>query len=77
MTYTEGELIEYLPKEFVDAHESFTRTGEYMKVGFWVTDVLFVTFCHKIRLMSRLLGEKTWKMFVFKIAAVALPFTFI
>ncbi len=70
-------MIEYLPKDFVEAHESFKKTGEYMKVGFWVTDVLFVTFCHKIRLLSRLLGDKTWRMFVFKFAAVALPFIFI
>ena len=50
--------------------------GTYIKVGFWVMDIAFVSFCHKIKLLTRVLGEKGWKMFAFKIAAVAFPLSF-
>lgn len=48
-----------------------------MKVGFWAVDIAFVSFCHKIKLLTRILGDKTWKMFAFKIAFIVFPLTFL
>lgn len=76
MTYTGGELIEYLPQRFVDEYEGFKKAGDALKIGFWVVDIAFVSFCHKIKLLTRILGDKTWRMFAFKLAAIALPLSF-
>jgi hypothetical protein len=54
--------------------KDFERYGLIFKVMFWTIDMSVVIFCHKIKLLSRFLGEKTWKMFLFKIALVAFPF---
>ena len=48
-----------------------------IKIGFWTVDIAFVSLCHKIKILTRILGDKTWRMFAFKIALVAFPLTFI
>ena len=76
MTYTGGELIEYLPQRFVDEYENFKTAGNSIKIGFWVADIAFVSICHKIKLLTKILGDKTWKMFVFKLATITFPLSF-
>ncbi len=34
----------------------------------------FAGLCHKIPIMKRVLGEGTWKMFLFKVSALIVPF---
>jgi hypothetical protein len=48
-----------------------------LKVIFWTVDISAVVFCHKIKFISRMLGEKTWKMFIFKLFLVAVPLQFL
>lgn len=48
-----------------------------IKIGFWVVGITFVSLCHKIKLLTKILGDKTWRMFAFKIALVAFPLTFL
>lgn len=66
-----------MPKRFVDDHEEFKRAGNMIKIGFWVVGITFVSLCHKIKLLTKILGDKTWRMFAFKIALVAFPLTFL
>lgn len=50
--------------------------GNKIKIGFWAVDIAFVSLCHKIKILSKILGEKTWRMFAFKIVFILFPLTF-
>lgn len=69
-------MIEYLPKRFVDEYENFKTAGNSIKIGFWAFDIAFVSLCHKIKFLTKILGDKTWRMFAFKLAAIAIPLSF-
>ena len=44
-----------------------------MTIGFWVVTLGFAGLCHKIGFISRVLGDRTWKMFTFKLTALVMP----
>jgi len=74
MEHTEGELISYFPNSITQQYSSFQSITKYMTIGFWVVCLGFAGTCHRIRLLNRLLGEKSWKMFSFKLLSVIVPF---
>lgn len=45
-----------------------------MTIAFWVLCFGFAGFCHRIPPLRRVLGERSWKMFGFKVAALVFPF---
>ena len=45
-----------------------------MTIGFWVVTLGFAGLCHKVGLINRVLGDRTWKMFTFKLTALFLPY---
>jgi hypothetical protein len=51
----------------------FNNISIYGGAAFWVVNILFITFCHKISLFSRLFGDRTWKMFTFKGLMFGIP----
>jgi hypothetical protein len=45
-----------------------------MTIAFWVVSLSFAGLCHKIGIISRLLGNHSWKMFGFKLSSLVLPY---
>lgn len=76
MEYTDGELIAYFPEAIREQYKSYQNITKYMTIGFWAVCLGFAVSCHKIKWLSRLLGDKTWKMFSFKLLSVCLPYYF-
>lgn len=65
-----------MPKKIRDHQKTFDQTSKIFTISFWIADLAFVAFCHKINLLNRLLGINTWKMFTFKMLALAFPYYF-
>lgn len=54
-------------------NKNFQTTKRNIAIAFWACDITFVTFCHKIKLLNRILPNK-WAMFTFKLACVIVPY---
>jgi hypothetical protein len=70
---TEGELLNYLPNPTYAINKSFEQTKRMFMIAFWVLDISFITFCHKIRAINRLFTNR-FGMFAFKLLSIVLPF---
>lgn len=64
-----------MPTNIYNLNKSFETTKRAVVLGFWAIDITFVTFCHKIKILNRLLPNK-WAMFAFKLAFVVGPYFF-
>jgi hypothetical protein len=64
-----------LPKNIYNLNKNFETTKRTIVVSFWAIDIAFVTLCHKIKIINRLLPNK-WAMFSFKLACVVGPYFF-
>jgi hypothetical protein len=45
-----------------------------MGVGIWTVSLGIAVFSHKVKIISRLLGEKSWGMFTFKLSSLLIPY---
>lgn len=70
---TDGELLNYLPQPAYEMNKSFEKTKRIFSIVFWVLDIGFITYCHKIRIINRIFTNR-WGMFAFKLFSIILPF---
>lgn len=61
-----------MPRHVRNINEQFISTKRSLAVAYWGIDILFITFCHKIKFLSRTLSNK-WAMFAFKLLFLAGP----
>jgi hypothetical protein len=45
-----------------------------MGVGIWTISLGVAIFAHKVKAISRVLGEKSWGMFTFKLSSLLIPY---
>jgi hypothetical protein len=45
-----------------------------MGVGIWTISLGIAIFAHKVKAISRVLGEKSWGMFTFKLSSLLIPY---
>ena len=61
-----------MPTNIRKINNRFIETKRYLAAAYWTIDILFISFCHKIRLLNTILPNQ-WVMFAFKIACVIGP----
>lgn len=54
-------------------HKSFEFTKKLVSIGFWVLDVGFISYCHKIKIINKIFSNR-WAMLAFKLSCVIGPF---
>jgi hypothetical protein len=53
---TDGELINYLDSKVSRQYRSYLQTSKYITIAFWVSNLSFAVFCHKIGIIRKVLG---------------------
>ena len=64
-----------MPSKIKNYYKQFQENEKYVATSFWVVDLLFVTFCHKIKLVKKVFYNN-WAMFFFKLSLIAGPLYF-
>lgn len=54
-------------------NKNYLMMKKVIGIGFWIVDIGFVSFCHRIKIINRIFSNK-WSMLIFKLACVVGPF---
>lgn len=61
-----------MPSHVVATHKNYNFVKKAVSISFWAADIVFITYCHKIKIINRIFSNRL-SMFIFRMAFVVGP----